>query len=248
MYIHQLERKNIMKTVLHKADSRGHANHGWLDTHHTFSFASYYDPERIHFGALRVLNDDIVASGGGFPQHPHDNMEIISIPLRGDLEHADSMGNKQVIKENDVQVMSAGTGIVHSEYNRNEDRDTNFLQIWVFPNKQNVEPRYGQITFDPEERKNKLQQVLSPNPEDEGTWIHQDAWFHIGNLDKGFTTDYTFKKNGNGVYAFVLEGEVKIGGQSLSKRDGLGISDTDSISIEAASDAELLLMEVPMQW
>jgi redox-sensitive bicupin YhaK (pirin superfamily) len=248
MYVHQLERKNIMKTVLHKADSRGHANHGWLDTHHTFSFASYYDPERIHFGALRVLNDDIVASGGGFPQHPHDNMEIISIPLRGDLEHADSMGNKQVIKENDVQVMSAGTGIVHSEYNRNEDRDTNFLQIWVFPNKQNVEPRYGQITFDPEERKNKLQQVLSPNPEDEGTWIHQDAWFHIGNLDKGFTTDYTFKKNGNGVYAFVLEGEVKIGGQSLSKRDGLGISDTDSISIEAASDAELLLMEVPMQW
>lgn len=183
-----------MKTVLHKADTRGHANYGWLDTRHTFSFANYFNPERIQFGTLRVLNDDIVEGGKGFGTHPHDNMEIISIALNGDLEHKDSMGNTHIISKNDIQVMSAGRGIYHSEYNRNLDRPSNFLQIWIFPNKENVEPRYDQKTFSPEDRKNKLQQVLSPYPEDEGVWIHQDAWFHMGNFEKGIQVEYQLKK------------------------------------------------------
>lgn len=236
-----------MKTVLHKANTRGHANHGWLDSHHTFSFASYYNPERIHFGVLRVLNDDRVAPGRGFGAHPHDNMEIISIPLEGDLEHKDSMGNVTVIRKGDVQVMSAGTGISHSEYNKNTDKEVKFLQIWVFPNKKNVQPRYGQITLKNEETKNKLHQILSPNANDEGVWIHQDAWFHLGDLENGFENTYQIRKAGNGVYAFIIEGDVTIEGQALNARDGLGVWDTDAISISANSDAKVLLMEVPMQ-
>lgn len=239
--------KIMANTILHKADSRGHANHGWLDTHHTFSFANYYNPDRMHFGVLRVLNDDRVDPGMGFGTHPHDNMEIISIPLEGDLEHKDSMGNVAVIKHGDIQVMSAGTGIQHSEYNRNKDRLTKFLQIWVFPNKKNVTPRYDQITLNVNDRHNKLQQILSPNADDDGVWIHQDAWFHLGKFDNNFSTDYKFKKKGNGVYAFVLNGDFSIEGQLLNTRDGFGIWDIDSINIKANSqDAELLLMEVPM--
>ncbi|MGE5393166.1 MAG: pirin family protein [Candidatus Saccharibacteria bacterium] len=234
-------------TVLHKAATRGHANHGWLNSFHTFSFANYYDPERIHFGALRVLNDDTVEAGMGFGLHPHDNMEIISIPLEGDLEHKDSMGNTTVIKHGDIQVMSAGTGIHHSEYNKNKDQRVKFLQIWVFPNQKKVTPRYDQITLNMEDRHNKLQQILSPNPQDEGVWIYQNAWFHLGKLDKGFTTDYQLKDKGNGVYAFILSGDVTIDGQILNTRDGFGIWDTDKITIKAESDAELLLMEVPMK-
>ncbi|HRI58917.1 MAG TPA: pirin family protein [Saprospiraceae bacterium] len=239
---------NIMaNTVLHKADSRGHANHGWLDSHHTFSFANYYNPERMHFGVLRVLNDDIVAPGRGFGTHPHDNMEIVSIPLSGDLEHKDSMGNTTVIKQGDIQVMSAGTGIQHSEYNKNKDKDVRFLQIWLFPNKKSVTPRYDQISLDTTKLKNNLLQVLSPNADDDGVWIHQDSWFHLGHLDKDFKTEYALKnKEKNGVYAFVLDGDVTINGQTLSRRDGFGIWDTDKIEISAGSDAQLLLMEVPM--
>jgi len=239
---------NIMaNTVLHKADSRGHANHGWLDSHHTFSFANYYNPERMHFGVLRVLNDDIVASGRGFGTHPHDNMEIISIPLSGDLEHKDSMGNTTVIKEGDIQVMSAGTGIQHSEFNKNKDKDVRFLQIWLFPNKRSVTPRYDQISLDTTKLKNNLLQVLSPNADDDGVWIHQDAWFHLGHFDKDVKTEYTLKnKEKNGVYAFVLEGDVTINGQALNRRDGLGIWSVDKLDISADSDAKLLLMEVPM--
>ncbi len=235
-----------MKKVLHKAATRGHANHGWLNSYHSFSFAGYYNPERIHFGALRVLNDDSVAAGMGFGTHPHDNMEIISIPLSGDLRHKDSMGNETVIKQGDIQVMSAGTGISHSEMNANKDKDVKFLQIWVFPNKKNVQPRYGQITLDESKMKNNLLQVLSPNADDEGVWIHQDAWFSLGNLEKGFTGEYKLKGKDNGVYAFVLEGDVTINGESLNKRDGLGISETDTLHITADADARLLLMEVPM--
>lgn len=235
-----------MNTVLHKANTRGHANHGWLDTSHTFSFAHYYDPTRVHFGALRVLNDDFVDGGMGFGRHPHDNMEIISIPLSGDLEHKDSMGNVAVIKQHDVQIMSAGTGIYHSEYNKNKDKKVNFLQIWVFPKVRNIEPRYDQITFKPEDRVNKLQQIVSPSKTDEGVWINQDAWFHLGNLKQGFKTDYTMKRKSNGVYAFVISGDVTINGQGLNKRDGFGVWDVDTLSITADSDAELLLMEVPM--
>ena len=238
----------MANTVLHKANSRGHANHGWLDSQHTFSFAGYYDPLRIHFGALRVLNDDQVSPGMGFGTHPHDNMEIISIPLEGDLEHRDSMGNVAVIRHGDIQVMSAGTGIRHSEYNKNKDHLVKFLQIWVFPNKQNVIPRYGQLTLDIADRHNKLQQIISPNPNDAGVWIHQDAWFHLGKFDHKFTTEYSLKKEGNGVYAFVLKGNISINDQQLNERDGFGISDVDKITIRSDSqDAELLLMEVPME-
>ena len=235
-----------MKTVLHKADTRGHANHGWLNSYHSFSFANYYNPERVHFGVLRVLNDDQVAPGKGFGTHPHDNMEIISIPLEGDLEHKDSMGNTAVIKAGDVQVMSAGTGIRHSEYNKNKDKDVKFLQIWVFPREKQVQPRYDQITLKTADLKNQFYQILSPNSDDAGVWIHQDAWFHLGNLDKGYQEDYTLKKKGNGVYAFILEGDVTIEDQALNRRDGFGVWDTDKITIKADSDAKVLLMEVPM--
>ena len=241
-------KSNIMEnTVLHKANTRGHANHGWLDSHHTFSFANYHNPDRMHFGVLRVLNDDRVDAGMGFGRHPHDNMEIISIPLEGDLEHKDSMGNTTVIKKGDIQVMSAGTGIYHSEYNKNSDRLTKFLQIWVYPNKRNVTPRYDQITLNQADRHNKFQQILSPNANDEGVWIHQDAWFHLGNFDKNITTHYDIKKKGNGVYVFVINGDVTVNGIALNLRDGLGIWATDRLSVKADSDnAEVLLMEVPM--
>lgn len=233
-------------TILHKAATRGQANHGWLNSFHTFSFANYHDPERMHFGALRVLNDDTVEAGMGFGSHPHDNMEIISIPLEGDLEHKDSMGNVTVIKQDDIQVMSAGTGIHHSEYNKNKDRRVKFLQIWVFPNHKKVTPRYDQITLNDADRHNKLQQILSPNPKDEGVWIYQNAWFHLGKFDKGVNTDYQLKASGNGVYAFILSGDVTINGQLLNTRDGFGIWDVNQLSIKSVSDAEFLLMEVPM--
>jgi len=237
----------MTNTILHKAETRGHASHGWLESYHTFSFADYYNPERMHFGALRVLNDDRVEAGMGFGTHPHDNMEIISIPLAGDLEHKDSMGNVAVIKNGDIQVMSAGTGIQHSEYNKSKENVVRFLQIWLFPNKQNVTPRYGQITLSMSDRYNKLQQIVSPNPNDEGVWIHQNAWFHLGRFDKDFTTEYSTKLKGNGIYAFVIDGDFDINGINLRKRDGLGIWDTDKISIKANSqEAEILLMEVPM--
>ena len=235
-----------MKSVLHKADTRGKAFHGWLESYHSFSFANYYNPERVHFGVLRVLNDDRVAPGRGFGTHPHDNMEIISIPLEGDLEHKDSMGNTTVIRSGDVQVMSAGTGIYHSEFNKHQDKEVRFLQIWLFPNKKNVTPRYDQTTLGNTNQKNKLHQILSPSPHDEGVWIHQDAWFHMGSLEAGQAVTYDLKKQGNGIYAFILEGEVTIGDQPLSRRDGYGVWDTDRIEIKASQDARILLMEVPM--
>ncbi len=245
-HIQNTNSKIMENIILHKANSRGNANHGWLQSYHTFSFANYHNPERMNFGVLRVLNDDTVAAGMGFGTHPHENMEIISIPLEGDLEHQDSMGNKAVIKNGDIQVMSAGTGIHHSEYNKNEDKQVKFLQIWVFPNKRNVTPRYDQITLNSEDRHNKLQQILSPNAEDAGVWIHQDAWFHLGKFDKDVTTDYHFNKQGNGLYVFVLNGDITVNNQELNTRDGLGIWNTDKVTIKANSEAEFLLMEVPM--
>ena len=232
--------------VLHRAHTRGHANHGWLESYHSFSFAHYYDPERVHFGALRVLNDDYVAPGGGFGTHPHDNMEIISIPLEGDLEHRDSMGNVAVIRAGDVQAMSAGTGVSHSEYNKHADQPVRFLQIWVFPRERGVRPRYDQLTLPADPPRNVLQQIISPDPEDAGLWIHQDAWFSLGDFDAGHGTTYRLHRPGHGVYAFVLEGDITIAGQALHRRDGLGIWATDGFDIQADSTARLLLMEVPM--
>lgn len=239
-----------MKTTLYRASSRGHAYHGWLEARHTFSFANYYDPNRIHFGALRVLNDDIIAGGEGFGTHPHDNMEIITIPLYGDLEHKDSMGHTGVIRAGEVQVMSAGSGLTHSEYNANSDKPINLFQIWVFPDKKNVEPRYDQKAFDFLHNKNQLVQIVGPKQDNvEGLWIHQNAWFSIGSFDKEQSFDYPLKKQGNGVFAMVVEGEFTIEGQKLHHRDGFGISDIDNIKITADSEnARILLMDVPMSF
>lgn len=236
----------MKNAVLHKADTRGYANHGWLEARHSFSFANYYNPDRTQFGVLRVLNDDLIAGGMGFGMHPHDNMEIISIPLEGDLAHKDNMGNVETIKFGDVQVMSAGTGIQHSEFNPNQDKRTNLLQIWVFPKTRNVTPRYQQITLNVKDRTNKLQQVLSPNAEDDGVWIYQDAWFYMGNFEKNKKTNYSLKKEGNGLYIFVINGDIKVGEQELNKRDGFGIWDFENIDIKATSNAEILLLEVPL--
>ncbi len=244
--VHIIYKNKIMKTILHKASTRGHADHGWLNSWHTFSFASYYNPDRTHFGVLRVLNDDSVSGGMGFGKHPHDNMEIISIPLEGDLQHSDDMGNTTTIRKGDVQIMSSGTGVTHSEKNANSHQPVKFLQIWVFPNQKNVTPRYDQKTFSEEEKQNKLVTVVSPIGENLGVNIHQDAWFSLGKLDKDVSVNYHLKKSGNGLYVFLLEGEVFVNDIGLQKRDGLGIKETENITIKAATDAYILLMEIPM--
>jgi redox-sensitive bicupin YhaK (pirin superfamily) len=233
--------------ILHRAKTRGYADHGWLKSYHTFSFANYHHPERMHFGVLRVLNDDTVAAGMGFGTHPHQNMEIISIPIEGDLEHKDSMGNVSIIRAGDVQVMSAGTGVEHSEFNKNKDKAVKFLQIWVFPREKGVKPRYDQKSFAAEERRNSLQQIVSPNPNEPGVWIHQDAWFHLGDFDTGFTTTYQLKMEGNGVYIFVLEGKIEADGILLDQRDGLGITNKKAVNLEAKETCKVLIMEVPMR-
>jgi len=234
-----------MKTLIHKSNTRGHANHGWLDAHHSFSFGQWYNPERVHFGKLRVLNDDIVKAGFGFGKHPHDNMEIITIPLSGALEHKDSSGGNGVIAKNDVQVMSAGSGIEHSEFNHSKTEDVNLFQLWIFTNKENVPPRYDQQTFSAADRQNKFQTVVSPFGND-GLWIYQDAWISLGNFDAENSTSYQVKKGGNGIYLLVIEGEVEIDGNILSKRDAIGIWDTDAINILSKKNTEILLVEVQM--
>lgn len=235
-----------MKKVVHKAETRGKADHGWLNAKHSFSFANYHDSERMHFGVLRVLNDDTISGGKGFGMHPHDNMEIITIPLEGELQHKDNMGNSAIIKQGDVQVMSAGTGVSHSEFNPNADHEVKLLQIWIFPNENGVEPRYDQISIREVAVENRFFQILSPNKNDQGVWIHQDAWFSMGDFAEGKSDKYQFKKAGNGVYVFVLEGEIEIGGQKLETRDGMGIWDVDELQVSAKSATKVLLMEVPM--
>ena len=236
-----------MNTVLHKANTRGSANHGWLEVNHSFSFANYYNPDRTNFGVLRVLNDDKIAPSKGFGTHPHDNMEIISIPLEGALQHKDSMGNGAIVQHGDVQVMSAGTGIRHSEFNANDDQHVKLLQIWLFPNKKNVVPRYDQISIKDIEQKNEFYQILSPNQDDQGVWIHQNAWFQLGEFDKEVCTNYKINKTGNGVYAFIIEGTAEIAGQALEKRDGFGIWNVEDFEIKADKNSRILLMEIPMQ-
>lgn len=239
--------KIMENIILHKAETRGNADHGWLKSKHTFSFANYFNPDRMHFGVLRVLNDDSVEGGMGFGTHPHDNMEIISIPLEGDLQHKDSMNNVAVIKSGDIQVMSAGTGIYHSEYNKSEEKLVKFLQIWMFPNKKNVTPRYDQITLNLADRHNNLQQILSPSKDDAGVWVHQDAWFSLGKFDKDFSLQYQTKRKENGVYIFVLKGDLIINNTSVNTRDGIGLTNIENINIKALTqDAEILVMDVPM--
>jgi redox-sensitive bicupin YhaK (pirin superfamily) len=236
-----------MKVILHKANSRGHADHGWLNAYHSFSFASWYNSERIQFGMLRVLNDDTVAAGMGFGTHPHDNMEIITIPLEGDLAHKDSMGNESTIKTGDVQVMSAGTGIQHSEFNPYADQQTKLFQIWLFPKYRNVEPRYQQITLDVAKQKNNFAQILSPNTNEEGVWIYQDAWFYLSDFDKDFSKKLTLKKEGSGFYIMNIAGEIEVNGKKLEKRDAIGIEKTNEIEIKANTNAKFLVMEIPME-
>ena len=235
-----------MQTIYHAADSRGNADHGWLKSRHTFSFANYYDPQRMGFGALRVINDDFVTAGQGFGKHSHRDMEIISIPLSGKLAHGDSIGNEGVIETGEIQVMSAGTGIIHSEMNGDNEEAVKFLQIWVMPNKMNVEPRYQQIRMDDLMQPNTFNQVLSPNADDAGVWIHQNAWFSMGNFDKGVTETYQLKDPNNGVYIFVISGKVVVNGNTLDTRDGLGVWDTKKVTMDVIDNAKVLLMEVPM--
>ena len=239
--------ETTMNTVLHKADTRGYANHGWLEARHSFSFANYYNPDRVHFGVLRVLNDDKIAGGMGFGTHPHDNMEIITIPLEGDLAHKDSMGNGTTIKSGDVQVMSAGKGILHSEFNAREHDFCKLLQIWIFPNKRNVEPRYDQITLDTDKMKNNFLQILSPNADDEGVWIHQNAWFHLGEFDQDKSFSYELKDKNNGVYIFLIKGKIEANGQELEQRDGFGIWNSPKIDFKTSEASKILVMEVPME-
>lgn len=236
----------MSKTTLHPASERGHVNFGWLDSHHSFSFGHWYDPNKIHFGALRVLNDDIVQGGGGFGAHPHDNMEIVSIPLNGALAHKDSTGTDGIIQTGDVQIMSAGSGIRHSEYNNSKTNPVNFLQIWVFPKEKNIKPRYAQKNFDASERKNQWQVVVSPDEAEGGVWINQDSRFALTKLDKGKSIDFVSKFKGNGVYFFVIEGSIEVDGKKLNRRDAVGIAGLDKINIKAEADAEVLAIEVPM--
>ncbi len=237
-----------MKKNIIKAESRGHADHGWLNAWHSFSFASYHDPERVHFGMLRVLNDDTIGAGQGFGLHPHDNMEIVTIPLSGALEHKDSMGNHGVIRAGEIQVMSAGSGIQHSEFNHSKTEPCKIFQIWIFPNKRNVTPRYDQIKLDIENRKNKFQQLISPDQSTkEGSWIYQDAWFHMISMDKGKEAEYMLKKKDDGVYIMLVEGKAEIDGEILQRRDAMEITEADSFKIKADENSELLLIEVPMK-
>lgn len=235
-----------MKKTIHKADSRGYADHDWLQSFHSFSFANYHNPEKVRFGLLRVLNDDTVAPGMGFGTHPHDNMEIVTIPLKGELAHQDSTGNKEVIKAGEVQIMSAGSGLTHSEFNNSKKEFVNLFQIWVFPKEKNITPRYDQKIFDPEERKNKFQIVVSPDEKDGALWINQDAFFTLGNFDEGNSVKYDIRKNGNGVYIMITEGSAEIDGEVLSRRDAIGLSDLSSVEIKLLAKSELLLIEVPM--
>jgi len=237
----------MAKTIFHPADQRGHANHGWLDAHHSFSFASWYDPSKMHFGELRVLNDDIVEGGKGFGKHPHDNMEIITIVLDGALEHKDSMGHTQSIVPNEVQVMSAGSGVVHSEYNHDTDKKVNLLQTWIFPNKTNVKPRYDQKMFAPEDRINKLQALVSPiDNDDPGLKIHQDAWIYRTTLEAGRSVAYNMHSSSHGAYVFVIDGSITAEGQTLNRRDAIGISDTATFNILADKQSDVIIFEVPM--
>jgi len=233
--------------VFHKSETRGHANHGWLDTHHTFSFGMYHEPSRMHFGMLRVLNDDFVIGGAGFGKHNHDNMEIISIPLKGSLAHSDSTGNEGVISAGDIQIMSAGSGIQHAEYNASETELVNFLQLWIIPKERNIQPRYDQLSFSKEQLRNQLQHIVSATEKEGTLWINQDAELYLGEFDASIEISHDIKSANHGIYVFVIEGSLTIGDITLNKRDGIGIYDADSVLATVHEQSKILLIEVPMK-
>lgn len=237
-----------MKKIIHRAEHRGHANHGWLNAKHSFSFAQWFDPNKIQFGALRVLNDDEVAPGMGFGKHPHENMEIITLVQEGALKHQDSMGNGSTIQPGDVQVMSAGTGVFHSEMNASADDAVRLFQIWVFPDKQQVKPRYDQKHFEAAGRKNQWQEIIKPDTQDTGDaiFIHQQAWFNLADIETGKVLNYTSRRNENGIYLFVIDGNVEIAGEKLKHRDAIGLSEFETLEITALSPARILVMDIPM--
>lgn len=235
-----------MKTILHTSAERGHADHGWLQSHHSFSFASFHNPEKMHFGLLRVLNDDVVAAGRGFGRHPHENMEIITIPLFGALAHNDSTGGSEIIRTGEVQIMHAGSGIYHSEMNPSASDPVGLFQIWIFPEKGNIYPSYDQRLFDWQAKANEWTTVVAPDQEN-ALWINQQAWLNLARIETGKAIDYQSNKGGQGLYVMVIEGEVSIGDQLLGRRDAMGIWETDSVKIEANSEAQVLLIEVPME-
>lgn len=235
-----------MKTILFKASDRGTADYGWLKPNYYFSFAQYHNPAKVHFGMLRVLNDDFIAGGGGFPTHPHENMEIVTLPFTGALKHQDSTGGKGIIQAGDIQIMSAGTGVQHSEANASETEPVTLFQVWLFPKEKNIKPRYAQKTFDINERANKWQTVVSPLDSDGALWINQDARFSLTNLDAGKEINYSTAFTNNGIFLVVINGSIIMGDHQLHKRDALGISETTTITITATADAELLAIEMPM--
>ena len=235
-----------MKSILFKAADRGTADYGWLKPNYYFSFAQYHDNAKVHFGLLRVLNDDFIAGGGSFPTHPHDNMEIVTIPFTGALKHKDSTGGEGVIQAGDIQIMSAGTGVQHSEANASATEPVTLFQVWIFPKERNIKPRYDQKTFDVTQRNNKWQTVVSPIDADNALWINQDARFALTNLAAGKEITYTNAFANNGVFIVVINGAVTVDEQQLNKRDALGISETENFTITALEDAELLAIEIPM--
>jgi redox-sensitive bicupin YhaK (pirin superfamily) len=236
-----------MKTIIQRANERGHADHGWLNAHHSFSFAGWYDPSKVHFGMLRVLNDDIVAGGQGFGMHPHNDMEIVTIILKGALQHRDNMGNGSVIKRGDVQVMSAGTGVMHSEFNPSKDEEVNLFQLWIFPKENGIKPRYDQKNFSFGDSINGITTVASGFKRNGELYIHQDAAISVAGVEKNGSVDYEMSRKGNGAWIMVIEGSAEIDGKQFSKRDAIGVTETDKINILSKEGSELLIIDVPMQ-
>jgi redox-sensitive bicupin YhaK (pirin superfamily) len=235
-----------MKTIVHPAAERGIADHSWLKARHSFSFSSYYHPEKMQFGALRVLNDDTIAPGMGFGKHSHDNMEIITIPLSGGVKHGDSMGNEGIIKPGEVQIMSAGTGVIHSEHNASSSETLNLFQIWIMPELRNIAPRYDQKQFEVSDRLNKFQTLVSPEKSGSTLWINQQAWLSLGKFDKASSVNYNLHIPNNGVYVMVVSGELEVAGQLLGERDAIGVSDVSVIKLKFLKETEVLMIEIPM--
>ncbi len=236
-----------MYYVIHRADTRGISKASWLESRHTFSFADYYDPERMGFGVLRVLNDDIISAGQGFPNHGHHDMEIITIPLAGAVQHEDSLGNASVVQAGEVQIMSAGKGVVHAERNASNTETLSLLQIWIEPKVRGIAPRYEQKIFNSAHRQDRLQELVSPRQDDRALWINQDAYLSRISCSEKSAIAYRPHVVGHGVYLFVMQGEIRVFGEFLGVRDGVGVGDAREVSWYAEDHAEILILEVPME-